>query len=461
MFKRKLTYQDFINYFKNNLQSKDKHAFEKKMMQDAFEEEAFDGLSKLSESELENDIAGLKSSIQKRVTKTRTIVPIWFKYAASIIVIVGIGLSIYFLNSNYWQDSMLKEQVAREMDLADSIMVEAEKLIVLSQKDSLKETDMKGILAENKPAKKEKKQIKKEQAIPIEIAESDFEAANEMIVDDEDLAVQEAEVIEFEEAELVDDQLVKMATQGKAAEEAPQSKKKLAESQNIRIRGASTPDESKSPLYVIDGKPLDLNKTKTIRGKVFSAEDQESIPGVSVQLKDLPVFNTLTDSNGEFALTIPDEDELKTLIASFVGMESIQIALDEDTSLMVYMEPQTMALDEVMVSGRYEEAKQDEPFGRESQPPASVSMNHYKKQITEALDYSKFANLKGKYRIKIRFTVNADGTLSNFQFKNVPDKVLSDEIIRVMEQLGNWLPKVEHNRSVSSAKEFTIKIEIE
>jgi hypothetical protein len=461
MPKRKLTYQDFINYFKNHLQSKDKHAFEKKMMQDAFDEEAFDGLSKLSQSELENDVAGLKTNIQNRARKSTTILPVWFKYAASIIVIVGIGFSIYFLNSNYWQDSMLKEQVAREMDLADSIMVEAEKLIVLSQKDSLKGTDMKGIIAENKPAKKEKKQIKKEQAVTIEIAESDFDSANKMIVDDEDLVIQEAEVMEFEEAELVDDQPGKIATQEKAAVESPLNKKKLSESPNIRIRGASTPTESKSPLYVIDGKPLDLSKTKTIRGKVFSAEDQESIPGVSVQLKDLTVFNTLTDSNGEFSLTIPDEDGLKSLIASFVGMETVQIALDEDTSLMVYMETQTMALDEVVVSGGYEETKQDEPFGRDAQPPLAVSLNKYKKQITEALDYSKFTNLKGKYRIKVRFTVNADGTLSHFQFKNVPDNVLSDEIIRVMEQLGNWLPKVEHNRSVSSAKEFTLRIEIE
>jgi len=49
MSKKKLTYKDFINYFSNNLQNNDKHDFEKEMMRDAFEEEAFDGLSKLKE----------------------------------------------------------------------------------------------------------------------------------------------------------------------------------------------------------------------------------------------------------------------------------------------------------------------------------------------------------------------------------------------------------------------------
>ena len=56
MSKRKLTYKDFKEYFSNNLPNKDKHSFEKGMMQDSFEEDAFEGLSKLSNDELEEDI---------------------------------------------------------------------------------------------------------------------------------------------------------------------------------------------------------------------------------------------------------------------------------------------------------------------------------------------------------------------------------------------------------------------
>ena len=66
MSRKKLTYKDFKAYFSNNLQSKAKHDFEKEMMRDAFDEEAFDGLSRLNHEELENDISDLKSGIITR-----------------------------------------------------------------------------------------------------------------------------------------------------------------------------------------------------------------------------------------------------------------------------------------------------------------------------------------------------------------------------------------------------------
>ena len=87
MSKKKLTYNDFKKYFSNNLQDRDKHAFEKKMMQDAFEEEAFDGLSGLSEEELEEDIVKLKAGINKRTKQSRRIIPI----------IAPIRLNIFFI----------------------------------------------------------------------------------------------------------------------------------------------------------------------------------------------------------------------------------------------------------------------------------------------------------------------------------------------------------------------------
>ena len=96
MSKRKLTYKDFKQYFSNNLPNKDKHAFEKDMMQDNFEEEAFEGLSRLGDDELENDIAEIKLKINKRAKKTRTLIPIWYKYAASAVIIVGWRCSLAF-----------------------------------------------------------------------------------------------------------------------------------------------------------------------------------------------------------------------------------------------------------------------------------------------------------------------------------------------------------------------------
>ena len=126
MSKRKLTYKDFKEYFSNNLPNKDKHLFEKDIMQDSFEEDAFEGLSKLSNDELEQDIIDIKSRISKKRIKTHNLLPIWYKYAASVVILIGIGFSIFFLNSRFWQDSMLKEQISEEMGIIDSMIYEAD-----------------------------------------------------------------------------------------------------------------------------------------------------------------------------------------------------------------------------------------------------------------------------------------------------------------------------------------------
>ncbi|MFP4024574.1 MAG: carboxypeptidase-like regulatory domain-containing protein [Thiohalospira sp.] len=451
MSKRKLTYKDFINYFSNHLQKKDKHDFEKQMMQDAFEEEAFDGLSKLSESELKDDLAELQSDIRKRTSKSRRLIPVWFRYAASVIILMGIGFGIFFLNSRYWQDSLLKKQVSQEMDMGDSILPEAEKRITGSGQDTFKESEAKDIVADNKQAKSNEKKIQQEETISLEIIDDDVIIEDEVVLEDADEEPEDVFAkVEYEEV----DELTTDASK-------PESTQAIANaaSSNIAIRGKSTLTESESPLYVIDGKPFDLDNTRTIQGKVLSTEDHSALPGVTVQLKDMNVFGTVTDTNGAFSITIPDDDELKTLIASFVGMKTVEINLKEDSSLFVYMEPQTMQLDEVVVSQASKKKDISDPVKTSAHPP--ISFNKYKKEIVEKLDYSRLADFSGSYKVKVSFTVNADGSLSNFNFKNVPDPAMSNEILRVMKDLGAWTPAIEDHRGVSSKKVLTLKIEIE
>ncbi|MCT4602009.1 MAG: hypothetical protein N4A59_03740, partial [Marinifilum sp.] len=62
----KLTYERFLAYFSNKLTGKEKHVFEKSVMQDEFESDAYDGLSKLSSLELQQDLDDLNLSLENR-----------------------------------------------------------------------------------------------------------------------------------------------------------------------------------------------------------------------------------------------------------------------------------------------------------------------------------------------------------------------------------------------------------
>lgn len=478
MSKRKLTYKDFKNYFSNNLQNKDKQDFEKRMMQDAFEEEAFDGLSQLTESELEKDIAELKSGIIHRTKKTylsgrqsRRLVPAWFKYAASVVILVGIGLSILLLNNRFWQDSLLNEQISQEMEKADSIILEAEKEIQKSDEKSIIDTSekaTKNLIAESR------KPEKKKQAKPVEkeIIIEDKQPVSEAFVTETDVEIEEIdpvlEIVEFDEAE---EELAEIAevtvdfdTKAKESEEMA----KVAESptKNIMIRGTTSIPKSAKKTRTEQVLASDGYKTKTIKGKVLGEEDELSIPGVSIVLKDNPTIGTTTNIDGEFSLTIPDNEELKSLIASFVGMESIEISIENDTNLLVYMEADVLEMDEVVVtgvgisreSGDYSAA---EPVKINAKPPDGISFKKYKEQILENLDYSKLADFPGKHKIKISIDLTASGRISYIEVNNSPDEIFDIEIENVIEALGRWIPATNNEYNEASTVKFTLKIVVE
>ena len=481
MSKRKLTYKDFLNYFSNNLINKDKYNFEKEMMRDAFEEEAYDGLSQLNEDELRNDIAELKVGISDRTKKNRRIVPIWFRYAASVIILLGVGITIVYLNSKHWQGSLLKEQVSHEMEIADSMIIEAERQM---QKSDIKFDTIKKIpeqlIAESKEAKK-KTEIKPEDTKPLVVEDEVMVAENLNVYDDIETDLDETiEIAEFEkveevfededfmmeepqvEFEVMSDEPIRVE-EAIAVESKSEISKQVKKSSSVRIRGVSSVPKEEGPLYVIDGIPVDLTNTITIVGKVLSAEDNSGIPGVFVVLENLEVFGTTTDYNGDFSLIIPDDEELKTLIASFVGMETQEIFIEDDTTLLVYLESEMLAMDEVVVTGYglNEKTNYEDSEYIPAKPPNSISKNKYKKQILEKLDYSKLSEVSDKYKVKVSFTVREDGSLFNFNFRSIPDVTFSNEIKRAILELGDWVPATENNINISSKVKFILKIEIE
>ena len=475
MSKRKLTYKDFIRYFSNSLQNKDKHVFEKQMMQDAFEEEAFDGLSKLSNSELEHDIAELKSGINQKSKNTRRIIPVWFRYAASIIILIGIGTSIYLLNNRFWQDTMLKQQISEEMVIADSIMLEAEKeiqqFIEKIDSESFRKDTSKD-LAEELIADNRKKEVKKtivvvEDYIVIEndkmISDVPITGMDEAIEVDAILDIvefDEEEELVYDEEEIITDNIVET----EKLEQALQGKVSGVEISGV-AKSSIPATRKKSKInteeYIAE-QEKEVAK-RLITGKVVGAEDNLSIPGVSIVLEDNPAIGTTTNIDGEFALTIPDDDEeLKTLIAAFVGMETREITIEGDTNILVYMESDMLEMDEVVVTA-YGKKRDiyEEDVRVNAQPPGGSGVKKYKEQILEKLDYSKLSGFSGKHKIKISIDLTASGRISYILVSNSVNEIFDIEIERVIEQLGRWVPATENGQNISSTVKITLKIVIE
>ncbi len=90
-----------------------------------------------------------------------------------------------------------------------------------------------------------------------------------------------------------------------------------------------------------------MAQTKEITGKVTSSEDGGAIPGVTVSVKGT-TMGTITNMDGVFTLKVPQDS--KTLVVSFVGMTSKEVAIGGQSNINVQLSPDMVAVDEVVVT---------------------------------------------------------------------------------------------------------------
>lgn len=92
---------------------------------------------------------------------------------------------------------------------------------------------------------------------------------------------------------------------------------------------------------------LNVEQKKKISG-VVKNERGESIPGVAVLIKG-STTGTATDIDGQFSMEIPDNAQ--TLVFSFVGMRTKEVAIGDKLSFSIVLEEEAIGLDEVVAVG--------------------------------------------------------------------------------------------------------------
>lgn len=84
-----------------------------------------------------------------------------------------------------------------------------------------------------------------------------------------------------------------------------------------------------------------------VNGVVISGEDNEPVIGASVTVKGKPTIGAVTDLDGKFEFNVPTGT--KTLVVSFVGMKSQEVAAKPNQKIVLESDAQT--LEEVVVTG--------------------------------------------------------------------------------------------------------------
>ena len=119
---------------------------------------------------------------------------------------------------------------------------------------------------------------------------------------------------------------------------------------------------------ILSGLSVFAQNTQTVRGKVVD-EGNDPLPGVSIVLKNTTSNGTVTDMDGNFTLTIPSGNQ--TLVFSFLGMKTQEVAVTGAGAINVVMKENTQMLEEVVVVG-YGTQKKESVVGAITQTSGKI-----------------------------------------------------------------------------------------
>ena len=107
------------------------------------------------------------------------------------------------------------------------------------------------------------------------------------------------------------------------------------------MTGSATPDQ-----IGLQGNS-EAQQGLSVSGKVTSATDKTSMPGVSIQLKGT-TKGTVTNGDGGFTVEVSGNNA--TLIFSFIGYKTLEVPVNGQKVLNVVLSESALAVDEVVVT---------------------------------------------------------------------------------------------------------------
>lgn len=113
---------------------------------------------------------------------------------------------------------------------------------------------------------------------------------------------------------------------------------------------------------------LSAQNTRIVKGKVVD-EQNSPVIGATIVVKDMPGYGTVTDTNGNFLLTIPVEK--RTIVVSFVGMGMQEIDVANKNEITVILKEKAVQLGEAVIVG-YGQQKKESVVGAIAQTTSKV-----------------------------------------------------------------------------------------
>lgn len=416
---------DLEKYLDDSLNGKDRHALEKKALDDAFLSDAVEGGESIPAEDFSSDVARLKKQITVKSSRS------WFtplRIAAGIIILLGASFMIYFLGSDQPGQLASEEATSGENEMPGIGKVADTTLITMAKPDADKKTQpelSKSVAGKKAPVNTEASGAGSKTKQTEEISEG------------EDNPVMLAEEKDDTKA---DDRQTEIST----AQSAPVQRSDLRKKEANSIAGVSADKSYKLDQQVVDGNVL--------------AEDGSPLPGVNVIIKGTSQ-GTVTDTNGYFVLHTVDKKQ--PLVFYFIGMKSEEIAPGEKNHLQIMLKEDVAQLSEVVVTGQsLNDDLAENPVIKTAAPVGGIKA--YNKYLENSLQYPQQAldnKIKGK--VTVSFTITQSGVLSDFTIVKGLGYGCDDEVVRLVKEGPKWVPTTVNSTPVDTEVKVRVKFDPE
>ncbi len=433
---------DIEKYLRGELSSAEMHALEKEALSDPFLAEALEGVEQTGADNFLYDLHELNRSVHDRMRrkgrKNGKVIRLWgwtAAVAATLLLLIVSGfIAVTLLRDQHARDQAVNRPQTPPADTATTSTdpLSTESIPVKPDSSPL------AAAAKEKPAPGAPPTLQRDSHTQPAIADSRPES------DEVDARKEVTPAQEF----IADEQLSRSATEAADKEakneshdvavqsepaiaRAKEDEREVSQALNGKVAGVETTEAKKK-----SAAQRSMPAPTVVKGKVRS-EDGLGLPGVNVLVEGTN-DGVVTDSEGNFELTVPNEDT--RLHFAFIGFESQVVNVPERAQLDITLKEDVTSLSEVVVTGYSGEgpSNDSEPF-RFAEPDGGRA--DFKKYLAGAVKYPVQAiTNKVEGRVTVRFAVEPTGQLTDFDIVKGIGSGCEEELIRAIRQGPAWKP---------------------
>lgn len=447
---------DIEKYLSGELSAPEMHALERAALDDPFLADALEGMAahrQLPEQpSFSNDMTELQKRLADRVAvkKKSRVLPLFMRYAAVVILLAGIGLTIFYLNTRQKNDTVATMQTHRPPAQADSATPgAAEPGLVSPPSDALSSSSAKADRAVANVPDTEKKN---EASTPEKDSQKEEEQYKTKRALENALAAKQAN----NNVETV--KTVPVANQV-ARKNAPPEILKLSDGSAVQLerddRRMAFKDKTDTMQFHFDTTALKATTRDYYNNAtgplVFSGKvtdlNNHPLSGAYLTLQNNQLVNTRTDIDGNFSLHLQSpRDTTSSVAVNYVGYQQGILSFNSDNRVgnIIQLKPQTASLNEVVVSGygakRREYLRKDIDAPQKALSLVAVPANGWP-AYNEYLEANKRSvsldsTLRGNEIIS--FVVDKSGGLSGFKVEQSISPAHDALLTRLIKQGPTW-----------------------